>query len=99
MDMELSQRSITKIDKALEILSATRATVGAQVNRLEYTINNLETARENLTAAESRIRDLDIAEETANLTKNQILVQSATSMVAQANKVPQQALALLQSIG
>lgn len=99
MDMELSQRSITKIDKALEILSATRATVGAQMNRLEYTIANLETARENLTAAESRIRDLDIAEETTNLTKNQILVQSATSMVAQANKIPQQALALLQSIG
>lgn len=99
MDMELSQRSITKIDKALEILSSTRATVGAQMNRLEYTISNLETARENLTAAESRIRDLDIAEETTNLTKNQILVQSATSMVAQANKIPQQALALLQSIG
>ena len=99
MDMELSQRSITKIDKALEILTATRATVGAQMNRLEYTINNLETARENLTAAESRIRDLDIAEETTNLTKNQILVQSATSMVAQANKIPQQALALLQTIG
>ncbi len=99
MDMELSQRSITKIDKALEILSATRATIGAQMNRLEYTISNLETARENLTAAESRIRDLDIAEETTNLTKNQILVQSATSMVAQANKIPQQALALLQTIG
>lgn len=99
MDMELSQRSITKLDRALEILTATRATVGAQMNRLEYTINNLETARENLTAAESRIRDLDIAEETTNLTKNQILVQSATSMVAQANKIPQQALALLQTIG
>ena len=99
MDMELSQRSITKIDKALEILSSTRATVGAQMNRLEYTISNLETARENLTAAESSIRDFDIAEETTNLTKNQILVQSATSMVAQANKIPQQALALLQTIG
>ena len=99
MDLELSQRSITKIDRALEILTATRATVGAQMNRLEYTINNLETARENLTAAESRIRDLDIAEETTNLTKNQVLVQSATAMVAQANKIPQQALALLQTIG
>ena len=99
MDMELSQRSITKIDKALEILSSTRATVGAQMNRLEYTISNLDTARENLTAAESRIRDLDIAEETTNLTKNQILVQSATSMVAQANRIPQQALTLLQTIG
>ena len=99
MDMELSQRSITKLDRALEILTATRATVGAQMNRLEYTINNLETARENLTAAESRIRDLDIAEETTNLTKNQVLVQSATAMVAQASKIPQQALALLQTIG
>ncbi|MDE7168821.1 MAG: flagellin [Mucispirillum sp.] len=99
MDMELSQRSITKLDRAIEMINATRATIGAQINRLEYTINNLETARENLTAAESRIRDLDIAEETTNLTKHQILVQSATSMVAQANKIPQQALALIQSLG
>ena len=94
-----AQTSITKLDLALEQISKARATAGAQINRLEYTITNLNTTRENMIAAESRIRDLDIAEETANLTKNQILVQSATSMVAQANKVPQQALALLQSIG
>ena len=99
MDMELSQRSITKIDKALQQISGIRATIGAQVNRLEYTIDNLDTARQNLTSAESRIRDLDMAEETTNMTKNQILVQSATSMLAQANKVPQQALQLLQNLG
>ena len=99
MDMELSQRSITKIDKALQQISGIRATIGAQVNRLEYTIDNLDTARQNLTSAESRIRDLDMAEETTNMTKNQILVQSATSMLAQANKVPQQALQLLQGLG
>ncbi len=96
VDMELSQKAITKIDKAIERINASRATVGAQINRLEYTIQNLQTARENLTAAESRIRDLDMAEETSNLTKNQVLVQAATAMVAQANQVPQQALTLLQ---
>ena len=99
IDMELSQRSITKIDKALQQISSIRATIGAQVNRLEYTIDNLDTARQNLTSAESRIRDLDMAEETTNMTKNQILVQSATSMLAQANKVPRQALQLLQGLG
>ncbi len=96
VDMELAQKAITKLDKAIERVNASRATLGAQINRLEYTIQNLHTARENLTAAESRIRDLDIAEETANLTKNQVLVQAATAMVAQANQIPQQALALLQ---
>lgn len=97
VDMELSQKAITKLDKAIERVNASRATLGAQINRLEYTIQNLQTARENLTAAESRIRDLDIAEETSNLTKNQVLVQAATAMVAQANQIPQQALALLQA--
>ena len=96
VDMALAQRAVTKIDKAIEKINATRATVGAQINRLEYTIQNLQTARENLTAAESRIRDLDMAEETSNLTKNQVLVQAATAMVAQANQVPQQALTLLK---
>ncbi len=96
VDMELAQKAITKLDKAIERVNASRATLGAQINRLEYTIQNLNTARENLTAAESRIRDLDIAEETSNLTKNQVLVQAATAMVAQANQIPQQALALLQ---
>lgn len=98
MDMEVAQRSITKLDKAIEKINGNRAVIGAQMNRLEYTISNLETTRENLVASESRIRDLDIAEETTNLTKQQILVQSATSMVAQANRVPQQALALIQNL-
>ena len=96
VDMQLAQEAITKLDKAIERVNAARATVGAQINRLEYTIQNLNTATENLTAAESRIRDLDIAAETSNLTRNQVLVQAATAMVAQANQVPQQALMLIQ---
>ncbi len=95
-DLELAQRSITKIDDAIQTLNAARATIGAQVNRLEYTINNLSIAEENLAASESRIRDLDIASETTEYTKNQILTQSASSMLAQANQIPQQALQLLQ---
>jgi len=96
VSQELAQKSITKIDRALESISAARATVGAQVNRLNYAINNLNVTRENLTAAESRIRDLDIAEEMATLTRNQILAQAGTAMLAQANQLPQMALQLLQ---
>lgn len=96
MDMELSQKAITKLDKAIERLNASRSTIGAQVNRLEYAINNLATAGQNLTAAESRIRDLDMAEETSKMSQYQVLVQAATAMVAQANQVPQQALTLLK---
>jgi flagellin len=96
VSQELAQKSITKIDRALESISAARATVGAQVNRLNYAINNLNVTRENLTAAESRIRDLDIAEEMAALTRNQILAQAGTAMLAQANQLPQMALQLLQ---
>jgi flagellin len=92
----LAQNSITKIDRALESISAGRATIGAQVNRLNYAINNLNVTRENLTAAESRIRDLDIAEEMATFTRNQILAQAGTAMLAQANQLPQMALQLLQ---
>lgn len=96
MDMELSQKAITKLDKAIERLNASRSTIGAQVNRLEYAINNLATAGQNLTAAESRIRDLDMAAETSKMSQYQVLVQAATAMVAQANQVPQQALTLLK---
>ena len=63
---------------------------------MEYTIQNLHTARENLTAAESRIRDVDMADEMVNYTKNNILQQSAMSMLAQANQQPMQILSLLQ---
>jgi flagellin len=95
VDQDLAQASITKLDKALSTVSGVRATIGSQINRLEYTITGLDTTRENLTAAESRIRDLDIADEMAKFTKNQILMQSNISMLAQANQLPQMALSLL----
>ena len=76
-------------------MSAQRSTLGAYQNRLEHTINNLQIAAENLTAAESRIRDVDVALETTNFVKNQILVQAATAMLAQSNVKPQSVLQLL----
>jgi flagellin len=95
VDQELAQKSITKIDNALNMVSSTRATIGAQINRLDYTITGLDVTRENLTASESRIRDLDIASEMAEFTKQQILAQSSTAMLSQANQLPQMALQLL----
>jgi len=95
VDQELAQSSITKIDKALESISGVRATIGAQINRLEYAITGLDTTRENLTASESRIRDLDMAEEMASFTKNQILNQAGVAMLSQANSTSQLALQLL----
>lgn len=96
VSQELAQKSITKIDRAIEMVSAARATIGAQVNRLEYAISNLNVTRENLVAAESRIRDLDVAAEMATFTRWQILNQSGTAMLAQANQLPQLALQLLR---
>ncbi|QAR34231.1 flagellin [Geovibrio thiophilus] len=92
----LAQRAIPDIDAALNKVVTVRATIGAQINRLEYTITNLDTARENMTAAESRIRDLDVADEMATFTRYQILSQSGVAMLAQANQIPQMALSLLQ---
>jgi flagellin-like hook-associated protein FlgL len=94
--MDESQRAITKFSQALEKVSSARATIGAQINRMEYTIKNLSISRENLISAESRIRDLDVAEESATFARNQILVNSAVAMLAQANTLPQIALQLLQ---
>ena len=93
--LEDSQKAITKLDMALEQISKARATAGAQMNRLEYTINNLNTTRENMVAAESRIRDLDIAVASTNLAAQQVLMQSATAMLAQANQIPSYAMQLL----
>ncbi len=90
-----AQISITKLDLALETISKARATAGAQMNRLEYTINNLNTTRENMIAAESRIRDLDIAQASTQLASQQVLLQSATAMLAQANQIPTYAMSLL----
>ena len=88
--------AVTVIDKAIEKVSTQRAQLGAVQNRLEHTINNLGTTSENLTAAESRIRDTDMAKEMMDFTKNNILTQAAQSMLAQANQQPQGVLSLLQ---
>ncbi|MFJ8261832.1 flagellin Hag [Rummeliibacillus sp. NPDC094406] len=88
--------AITAIDKAINTVSKTRSNLGAVQNRLEHTINNLGTSAENLTAAESRIRDTDMAKEMMTFTKNNILTQAAQSMLAQANQQPQGVLQLLR---
>lgn len=88
--------AITTIDKAIESVSAERSKLGATQNRLDHTINNLTATAENLSEAESRIRDVDMAEEMMSFTKNNILSQAATSMLAQANQMPQSVLQLLQ---
>jgi len=89
-------RAVTNIDAAISTVSSERAKLGAYQNRLEHTINNLSVAKENLTAAESRIRDLDMAEEMMVFTRNQIISQAATAMLAQANQVPAIVLQLLR---
>jgi flagellin len=93
---ENAATAVTKIQQAIETVSAERAKLGAYQNRLEHTINNLEVAAENLTAAESRIRDVDMAKEMMEFTKQTILQQAATAMLAQANQLPQAVLQLLR---
>ncbi|MGG4466400.1 flagellin Hag [Paenibacillus alvei] len=88
--------SISLLDDAIKAVSTQRSNLGALQNRLEHTINNLDTSSENLTAAESRVRDVDMAKEMMNQTKNSILAQAAQSMLAQANQQPQGVLQLLQ---
>jgi flagellin len=92
---EAADKAITIINDALETVSAERSKLGAMQNRLEHTIANLGTSAENLQAAEARIRDLDMAEEIMAFTKNNILQQAATAMLAQANMAPQSVLQLL----
>lgn len=88
--------AIHQLDQAIEKVSSIRAKLGATQNRLEHTINNVQVTRENLTSAESRIRDADMALEMTTFTKNNILVQSAQAMLAQANQLPQGVLQLLK---
>jgi flagellin len=88
--------AISAIDAAINSVSALRGTFGAVQNRLEHTLNNLATYQENLTASESRIRDVDMASEMVEFSKNQILQQAGTSMLAQANQAPQAVLSLLR---
>ena len=91
-----SDKMITYIDAAIQKVSDQRADLGAVQNRLEHTINNLTATNENLSDANSRIRDVDMAEEMMTFTKSNILSQAATSMLAQANAMPNSVLNLLQ---
>jgi flagellin len=91
-----AEGAITAINNAIETVSSERSKLGAVQNRLEHTINNLGTSSENLTAAESRIRDVDMAKEMMDQTKNSILAQAAQAMLAQANQQPQGVLQLLR---
>jgi len=84
------------INAAINQVSNTRANLGALQNRLEHTLNNLGVTRENLTAAESTIRDTDMAKEMMEFTKNNILVQASQAMLAQANQLPQGVLSLMR---
>jgi flagellin len=91
-----AQAAIGTFDKAIQQLSQARAKLGATQNRMVVTVSNLSSAQTNLTAANSRITDVDVASETANLTKAQILSQAGLAVLAQANSLPQAALKLLQ---
>ena len=91
-----AQSMLDTLDTAISKVSSMRGTLGAIQNRLTTTISNLSVSSENLSAASSRIKDADFAAETATFTRNQILVQSATAILAQANALPQQALQLLK---
>jgi len=91
-----ASNALESLDKAIKTVSSERSKLGAVQNRLEHTINNLNTSSENLTAAESRIRDVDMAKEMMNQTKNSILSQAAQAMLAQANQQPQGVLQLLR---
>lgn len=93
---KLFQDEIGSIDKAIAAVSKLRSDFGSVQNRFEHTINNLNVAVENLSASESRIRDTDMAEEMMQFTRSQILQQAGTSMLAQANQVPQTVLSLLR---
>jgi flagellin len=91
-----SSGAISAIDQAITSVSSARSTLGAVQNRLEHAVSNLGVYQENISAAESRIRDVDIAAETVNFTKLQILSQSGTAMLAQANSAPNNVLSLLR---
>jgi flagellin len=95
-DHDAAKATVTNIEDAITEVSKERSKLGAYQNRLEHTINNLNTSSENLTAAESRIRDVDMAKEMMEQTKNSILSQAAQAMLAQSNQMPQGVLQLLR---
>ena len=90
-----AQAAIDALDTALATINTERSTLGATQNRLQMTISNLGNMYENMAASNSRLKDVDVAEETAKFTRNQILSQAATSMLAQSNSLPQSALSLI----
>lgn len=91
-----SVAALSALDVALDSVNKLRSDLGAKTNRLEHALNNQENQEQNMQAAESIIRDTDFASETTNFTRNQILLQSSTAMLAQANMIPQSVLSLLQ---
>ena len=90
-----AQAAIDALDTALGTINTERSTLGSTQNRLQMTISNLGNMYENMAASNSRLKDVDVAEETAKFTRNQILSQAATSMLAQSNSLPQSALSLI----
>ena len=96
INTEKALEAMTAVDNAISHVSAYRATLGAAQNRLEHTVNNLKVTSENITSAESRIRDTDMADEITAYTKNNILLQAAQSMLSQSNAMPQGVLSMLQ---
>lgn len=90
-----AQQAIDALDSAIQSVATSRGTLGTTQNRLTVTLSNLANMHENLSAANSRIKDVDIAEESASMTRNQILQQAGVSVLAQANALPQSALALI----
>jgi flagellin len=95
-DQMAASNSITTLDGAINSVNTMRSNMGAFINRLEHAINNLNISNTNQASAESQIRDVDFAAETAQYTRNQILTQSGTAMLAQANTIPQSVLQLLK---
>jgi flagellin len=95
-DQATAVTAISALDIAINSVNTMRANIGAFINRLEHAINNLSVSNTNQQAAESKIRDVDFASETSNYTKNQILMQSSTAMLAQANALPSSVLALFK---
>lgn len=93
---EHALKSMKTVDNAIDAVSKYRASLGAAQNRLEHTVNNLKVTSENITSAESRIRDTDMADEITAYTKNNILLQAAQSMLSQSNAMPQGVLSMLQ---
>jgi flagellin len=95
-NQESARAAISRVDGAILVVTRQRGQMGAVQNRLQFTTATLENAIENLSAAESSIRDADMADEISRFTRSQILTQAATAMIAQANSLPKNALQLLQ---